>query len=50
MPCTPELLADVELFEHMTDEDRAHLAQFIGGRELPAGTLLFQAGQPGEAM
>lgn len=34
----------------MTDEDRAHLAQFIGGRELPAGTLLFQAGQPGEAM
>ena len=50
MPCTPELLADVELFEHMTDEDRAHLAQFIGGRELAAGTLLFQAGQPGEAM
>lgn len=50
MPCTPELLADVALFEHMTDEDRAHLAQFIGGRELPAGTLLFQAGQPGEAM
>ena len=50
MPCTPELLADVELFEHLTDEDRAHLAQFIGGRELPAGTLLFQAGQPGEAM
>ena len=50
MPCTPELLADVELFEHMDGEDRARLAQFIGGRELPAGTLLFQAGQPGEAM
>ena len=50
MPCTPELLADVELFEHMDDEDRARLAQFIGGRELSAGTLLFQAGQPGEAM
>ena len=50
MPCTPELLADVELFAHMNDEDRARLAQFIGARELPAGTLLFQAGQPGEAM
>lgn len=50
MPCTPELLADVELFEHMNDEDRAHLAQFIGSRGLPAGALLFQAGQPGEAM
>ena len=50
MPCTPELLADVELFAHMNDEDRARLAQFIGARELHAGTLLFQAGQPGEAM
>jgi uncharacterized membrane protein len=50
MPCTPELLADVELFAHMNDEDRERLAQFIGGRELSAGTLLFQAGQPGEAM
>jgi len=50
MPCTPELLADVELFAHMDAQDRAHLAQFIGGRELTAGTLLFQAGQPGEAM
>ncbi len=50
MPCTPELLADVELFAHMDAQDRSHLAQFIGGRELTAGTLLFQAGQPGEAM
>ena len=50
MPCTPELLADVELFEHMDGEDRARLAQFIGGRELRAGDLLFQAGQPGEAL
>ena len=50
MPCTPELLADVELFAHMDAEDRVRLAQFIGGRELPAGELLFQAGQPGEAM
>lgn len=50
MPCTPELLADVELFAHMDGEDRARLAQFIGARELPAGELLFQAGQPGEAM
>jgi uncharacterized membrane protein len=50
MPCTPELLADVELFAHMDAQDRAHLAQFIGARKLAAGALLFQAGQPGEAM
>jgi uncharacterized membrane protein len=43
-------LADVELFEHLTDEDRAGLAQFIGFRELGAGATLFHAGQPGDAM
>ncbi len=50
MPCAPELLADVELFEQLTDDDRAGLAQFIGFRELTAGTVLFHAGQPGEAL
>jgi len=50
MPCAPEMLADVELFEHLSDEDRAGLAQFIDFRELAAGTALFHAGQPGDAM
>lgn len=50
MACTPELLADVELFEHLDDQERARLAQFIDGRTLAAGTELFRAGQPGEAM
>lgn len=50
MPCAPEMLADVELFEHLSDEDRAGLAQFIDFRELPAGETLFHAGQPGDAM
>ncbi len=50
MPCTPELLADVELFEHLGEDDRARLAKFIDWRELSAGSVLFQAGQPGDAM
>lgn len=50
MPCNPQLLAEVELFEHLDDAERERLAAFIGWRELAAGTELFRAGQPGEAM
>lgn len=50
MPCTPEQLADVQLFEHLNDDDRARLAPFIDLKPLAAGTVLFKTGQPGEAM
>jgi len=50
MPCRPELLAEVELFEHLDEGEREHLAAFIGWRELAAGSELFRTGQPGEAM
>lgn len=50
MPCRPELLADVQLFEHLDETERDRLAAFIGWRELSAGSELFRAGQPGEAM
>lgn len=50
MPCSPELLADVELFEHLDDEDRTRLSQFIDFKMLEAGSILFHAGQPGEAL
>lgn len=50
MACAPEQLADVELFEHLNDEDRARLAQFIDWRELTAGSVLFHAGQPGDSL
>lgn len=50
MACAPELLADVELFEHLTEDERARLAGFIGWCELADGAELFHTGQPGEAM
>lgn len=50
MPCAPQLLADVELFEHVDAADRARLAEFIDLRTLSSGQLLFHAGQPGDAM
>lgn len=50
MPCKPELLADVELFEHLGKDDRARLAEFIDFRQLAAGETLFQTGEPGESL
>jgi CRP/FNR family transcriptional regulator, cyclic AMP receptor protein len=50
MTCKPELLADVELFEHVSEDDRARLAEFIDFRQLAAGETLFNTGEPGESL
>jgi CRP/FNR family cyclic AMP-dependent transcriptional regulator len=50
MPCDVQMLADVELFEHVSDEDRARLAEFIDLRQLAAGDTLFRTGEPGDSL
>ena len=50
MPCNAEMLADVELFEHVNEEDRARLAEFIDFIQLTAGETLFKTGEPGESL
>src|ERR1700722_641287 len=50
MPCDAQTLADVELFEHVSDEDRVRLAEFIDIMQLVAGETLFKAGAPGESL
>lgn len=50
MPCTAEMLADVELFEHLDDDDRSRLAQVVDLRRLTAGATLFSAGEPGDSL
>jgi len=50
MACKPELLADVELFEHVAEDDRARLAEFIDFQHLSAGETLFRTGEPGESL
>lgn len=50
MACDPELLSDVELFEHLGDEDRRRLAEAVDVRRLEAGEILFRAGEPGESL
>ena len=50
MTCDASLLAELELFEHVTEEDRASLAEFIDIRRLDAGETLFKTGEPGESL
>ncbi len=50
MPCGPQMLEGVELFEHLTDDDRHALAEVIDRRPLAAGATLFQAGEPGDSL
>jgi uncharacterized membrane protein len=50
MACDAKLLADFELFEHVIEEDRVRLAEFIDIRAVAAGETLFKAGEPGESL
>jgi CRP/FNR family cyclic AMP-dependent transcriptional regulator len=50
VPCSAEMLANVELFEHLSDDDRLRLAEVIDLRTLSAGATLFQAGEPGDSL
>jgi uncharacterized membrane protein len=44
------MLAEVELFEHLNDDDRVRLAGLIDELTLSAGETLFNAGEPGESL
>jgi CRP/FNR family cyclic AMP-dependent transcriptional regulator len=50
MPCDARMLGEVELFEHLNDDDRVRLAGFIDEINLSAGETLFNAGEPGESL
>ena len=50
MPCSAEILASVEFFEHLSDDDRVRLAEVVDLRALNAGDTLFKAGEPGDSL
>lgn len=50
MRCDAAMLAGVELFEHLGEDDRARLAESIRVKVLKAGETLFRTGDPGEAL
>jgi uncharacterized membrane protein len=50
MPCDPDLLKGIELFELLDVEDRIELSKVVDSLRLDTGEILFQAGEPGESL
>lgn len=50
MPCEVEMLAELDFFETLSDDDRTALAEVIDYEKLEAGQLLFQTGEPGDSL
>jgi uncharacterized membrane protein len=50
MGCDPRLLSGVQLFELLSEEDRAALAAVVDSIHVTAGHTLFEAGHPGESL
>jgi len=50
MPCEPDLLANIEMFGRLNEDDRIALAKVIDELSVAAGHTLFQTGDPGDAL
>lgn len=50
MPCDPQFLANIKMFELLDEDDRVELAKVIDELKVPEGQTLFQAGDPGESL
>ncbi|MGZ3453926.1 MAG: DUF1003 domain-containing protein [Polyangiales bacterium] len=50
MPTPAELLADVPLFALLDDQERAALAERVENKQLVKGSLVFNAGDPGDEL
>ncbi len=50
MPCDPQMLEGVALFDHLSEEGRQALAGVIDMRSIAAGETLFKAGDSGESL
>ena len=50
MPCDPNFLAAIRMFDHLNEDDRLALANVIDELKVPEGHTLFQAGDPGDSL
>src|SRR4051812_26128713 len=50
MPCSASDLAEVELFELLDDNELGELASVIDSETAPAGKVIFNAGELGDAL
>jgi hypothetical protein len=45
MPCDPEYLANIRMFEHLNEDDRIALASVVNELKIPAGHTLLPGGR-----
>lgn len=50
MPCNPDYLVNIGVFEHLSEDDRASLSDVVDEVEVKAGQTLFEAGDPGDSL
>ena len=50
MPCDPNFLASINMFELLNEDDRVALAAVVDELKVPEGHTLFQAGDPGDSL
>jgi uncharacterized membrane protein len=50
MPCEPDFLANIKMFELLNEDDRIALAGVVDELKVPEGHTLFQAGDPGDSL
>src|SRR6185295_18629817 len=50
MPCNPNDLASIRMFELLDEDDRNALAVVVDELKIPASQTLFQAGDPGDSL
>jgi len=50
MPCDPNFLANIKMFELLNKDDRVALAKVVDELKVPADHTLFQAGDPGDSL
>lgn len=50
MPCDPDYLANIRMFEHLNEDDRTTLASVIDELKINEGHTLFEAGDTGDSL
>jgi uncharacterized membrane protein len=50
MPCDPDYLANIRMFENLNEDDRIALANVVDELKVSEGHTLFQAGDPGDSL
>lgn len=50
MPCDPNFLVNIKMFELLDEDDRIALAKVVDELKVPEGHTLFQAGDPGDSL